>query len=350
MSYKYILTTRSFFEEGPCGRVSHAKGFVEGLVDNNETVTLVSGTGAHKYIKQNPNIALIEKNNFLFLFFFWETIKSISKKDKIVIRWRPALPFLFIVFAFFYKNMYFEVNSITGLDSRISIVRKIVWLSITLTAKYFKIIVVSQSSKNQIIALVPKYRSIYVMPNGFSAENLSQFLPYTDPNCYPNLVYFGRKQAYYEWENLYRIIKENSKINLHIFGFEDTVKADNIKFYGEFNHHSLVDEMNKIANPVLIIHPDDSEVAKSGSPMKLFEYAYLKIPVIVGDSLSEIGSDFDELVFYRSGSEESLKNTINQVIEDYSEYYNNAQSLRAKVEVAYSWKSIIHKWLLHEAI
>ncbi|WP_180017909.1 MULTISPECIES: hypothetical protein [unclassified Acinetobacter] len=77
---KYILTTYSFFKEGPCGRVSHAKGFVEGLSQNDNPVTIVSYGGGEKFIKINLSI------NFsivgCFFNFFKEILISIFFKRK----------------------------------------------------------------------------------------------------------------------------------------------------------------------------------------------------------------------------------------------------------------------------
>jgi glycosyltransferase involved in cell wall biosynthesis len=349
MNFKYILTTPNFFQEGPCGRVSHAKGFVEGLADNHQYVTLVSGTGSKNFIKENTYINFKQIHKFYLFYFILELYRSILKKEIIIIRWRPFLPFIFIFFAIFYKNIYFELNSVTGLDSKKLLIRKIVLFSLRLSVRFFKVIVVSEVSKQQILSLVNKYRSIYVMPNGFSAEGLAGFKSKHNINDFPNLVYFGRKQDYYEWKKLYNIVTKNPKLNLHIFGFDDNFNQSNIKFYGEFTHTTLIERMREINNPILIIHPDDSDTAKSGSPMKLFEYAYLNLPVIVGDSLQEVSKDFEEFLFYKSGSEESLKTIVEQAVENYPEIYVKSQRLRTKVEVKYSWEKIVRQWLIHEA-
>jgi|SRR5690606_7522345 len=103
MNIKYILTTNDFFLQGPCGRVSHAKGFVEGLALNGKNVTIVSTVGADKFINKSDFI------NFQFfnfsIFLFYEILISIFLKDKIVIRWSTDLSFLFFPFLCFYKNI-----------------------------------------------------------------------------------------------------------------------------------------------------------------------------------------------------------------------------------------------------
>lgn len=347
MSYKYILTTKEFFKEGPCGRVSHAKGFVEGLSENEKDVTIVSYDGAKSFINANSFINFIIISNFLS--FFREIFVSIIAKERIVIRWRPFLPFVFLPFLIFYKKIYFELNSITGLNSPNTVVRFLVKLSIYIISKFSKIIVVSENSKLQVCDLVGSPKSIYVMPNGFSSKRLSSFKPKISDSKV-NFVYFGRKQDYYDWDNIYRFFELNQNFDFHVFGFEDLGLSSNIKFHGAFNHEALVKELNCIDNPILIIHPDDSETAKSGSPMKLFEYAFLNLPIIVGDSLKDVNSKFSEFIYYNSGDYESLKYTILNTAENYTYFLNKSKSLSVKVEKEYSWEHIIKIWLDNEKI
>ncbi|NAR53166.1 hypothetical protein GPS59_03900 [Acinetobacter haemolyticus] len=345
---KYILTTKDFFLDGPCGRVSHAKGFVDGLSKNKQHVTLICGAGAKDFIEGNSYVRIKEVKFLLIIFFLFEFLFSILKKEKVILRWRPFLPFLFLPYIVFYKRTYFEVNSITGLDSKYTLIRSVVRLSIYLIAKFSKIIVVSENSKKQILSITKTTYPIYVMPNGFEPEAFKGFFPNFKSNAQPNLIYFGKKQEYYDWDNLYQVLSDNPDINLHIFGFNDDVNLKNITFYGKFNHKSLIKEINTIVNPILIIHPDSSEIAKSGSPMKLFEYAYLNVPVIIGDSLSEIGGGVNEFIFYKSGDYESLISTITYVIGDYNSLLEKSASLREKVENNYTWDSIVGRWINYE--
>ncbi len=341
MKIKYILTTKQFFAEGPCGRVSHAKGFSEGLVENGFIVKVNSYGKAESFIKNN-NILFLTA--ICFFSFFKEILISIFLKEKIVIRWRPMLPFLFFPFLLFYKNIYFEVNSITGLNSSNKLIQYFVRLSIFLTAKLSKIIVVSENSKKQILS-ISRAKSIYVMPNGFSSEYLEFFEVKHENGEDVNFVYFGKKQDYYEWDAVYKFFKHHPDLKFHIFGFNEDVSLENVIFYGPFNHEDLIHSLNNIVNPILIIHPDDSELAKSGSPMKLFEYAYLNIPMVVGDSLSHIDSNFNEFIYYKSGRYEDLEESLLKVAKNYELFFAKSQTLKNKVKETYSWRSIIKKWI-----
>lgn len=346
MRFKYILTTKNFFKEGPCGRVSHAKGFVEGLSQNNQNITVLCDGGAKDYIDVSSKIKF-KYIGFLFYFScFYEILKSIVNKENIVIRWRFFLPYLFFPFLLLYKNIYFEVNTITGIKSKNILIRNAVKLSIVIVAKLSKIIVVSENSKKEIHEIcVPKH-DIYIMPNGFNPTPFLKFEPSLDPLEKPNLIYFGKKQEYYDWDMLFHVfeIQKNNFNKFYIFGF-DGVNNDSIEFSGSFNHASLIEKISAIKNPVLILHPSDSQMAKSGSPMKLFEYASLNLPMIVGNSIQKQTTKLDGLVFYTSSDSHELSLALEKVALDYQLYFDQSQHLSKAVMENYTWSKIVSNWL-----
>lgn len=346
MLFKYILTTRDFFKAGPCGRVSHAKGFIDGLVHNNSQVSLISDGGAENFIESNKNLQFKNINHFFYIICIVEIIKSILKKEKIVIRWRFFLPYIFFPFLLLYKNIYFEINSITGISSKNPIIRNIVKTSIYIMSKFSKIIVVSENSKKEIKKICfPKY-DVYIMPNGFNPKPFLKYAPSIDKESKPNLVYFGKKQDYYDWDMLFDVYDKNKGIfdKFYIFGFNE--KNDESKIYlGSFNHDSLIEKLSSISNPILILHPSDTQMAKSGSPMKLFEYASLNLPMIVGNSIQKQASKLNGVIFYKSGNNDDLSQKMNSVAMDYQSYYVQSQQLSKAVTENYTWSKIVLDWL-----
>lgn len=346
MSFKYILTTKNFFSQGPCGRVSHAKGFVDGLVQNNAQVSLISDGGAENYIESNKNIQFKNINQFFYIICIVEIIKSILKKEKIVIRWRFFLPYLFFPFLLLYKNIYFEINSITGINSKNPIIRNIVKVSIYMVSKFSKVIVVSENSKKEIKQICSPKHEVYIMPNGFNPKPFLKYKPNIAKESKPNLVYFGKKQEYYDWDMLFHVYAKNKDIfdKFYIFGFNE--KNDSSKIYlGSFNHDSLIDKLSSISNPILILHPSDTQMAKSGSPMKLFEYASLNLPMIVGDSIQKQASKLNGVIFYKSGNSDDLSLKMKSVARDYQSYYGQSQQLSKAVTENYTWSKIVSDWL-----
>ncbi len=342
---KYILTTKHFFLEGPCGRVSHAKGFVEGLSNNGKYVTLISGKGAEQFIEQSEFIKYKAFAYFFILNIFFEIVKSIFKKEKIVIRWRPVLPFFIFPFLFFYKNIYFEVNSITGLSSNNKIIKNLVKISILFIAKLSRIIVVSANSKDEIEEICASRYDIYIMPNGFDPIPFQKFSSNLDFNEKPNLVYFGKKQDYYDWDVLFDVYALNKELfnNFYIFGFRD--EDDSKIYFGTFSHATLIERLSLIKNPILILHPSDTQMAKSGSPMKLFEYASLNLPMIVGNSIQKQAEKLKGIVFYKSGDPEDLTSKLQDISMSYKNYYAQSQLLNKAVMENYTWTKIVSDWL-----
>lgn len=344
--FKYFLTTKNFFKEGPCGRVSHAKGFVDGLSHNNQHITIVCDGGARDYIDINSKVKF-KDIKFLFYFYcIYEILKSISKKEKIVIRWRFFLPYIFLPFLLIYKNIYFEVNTITGIKSKNIFIKNIVRTSILIIAKLSKIIVVSENSKKEIQEICKPKHDIYVMPNGFNPTNFLKYKPLLDPLEKPNLIYFGKKQEYYDWDMLFEAYetKKDNFNKFYIFGF-DGISNSSKEFYGSFNHKSLIEALSSIKNPILILHPSDSQMARSGSPMKLFEYTSLNLPMIVGDSIRNQTHKLNGLVFYKSSTILELSLALEKVSLDYKTYFDHSQNLRDAVMENYTWSKIVSNWL-----
>jgi glycosyltransferase involved in cell wall biosynthesis len=137
---------------------------------------------------------------------------------------------------------------------------------------------------------------------------------------------------------------KNNFDKFYIFGF-DGENDSSKEFLGSFNHNSLIEKLSAIYNPILILHPSDTQMAKSGSPMKLFEYASLNLPMVVGNSIQQQASKLNGVVFYQSGNSEDLLNTLTSVTKDYQSYYQQSQKLRQSVMENYTWSKIVADWL-----
>ncbi len=348
----YVLPTRLFFMEGPCGRVSHARGFIKGLKDNSYTIGVMCGEGIHSYIDKYYIDSLLKVKSLSFLWVFTLLLKLClyqHRYKKVVIRWRPFIPFLLLLLFFKRKKIWLELNSITGLDSKFYIIRAIAKLSVFISAKIFNVIVVSENSRENVVKISGVNKNkIWVIKNGFDARYFKQF-SITPSNNDISLVYFGAKQSYYDWNLLYSVItKVNNKagkiITLYVFGFyEDKVK-DNIVNYGKFSPKSLVADLEAIPNPVLILHSSNSNMARAGSPMKLYEYAALGIPCIISTSMYENAKEFPGFIFYEAGNDKSLHEAINYVEENYIEIFNNAKKARQISIDSYTWRSVVRRW------
>lgn len=348
----YVLATPNFFSEGPCGRVSHATGFVKGLLENGKTVTVLTGPGMDKFIAADKRLRLKEFWRggavfFEWVRFFFHLIFNVNNYSRVVVRWRPMLPLFFILVKVVKKDIWFEVNSITGIDSASWVVRAGVSLSTRITVRFFNVIVVSEHSKKELEAISGVASRCYVMPNGFITSPLDTYKHREVVGAKPTMVYFGRKQSYYDWDLFYKLSKELLDEGLIggvvVFGFEDVVPW--IDFRGEFDHDSLVHAISDIASPLLVLHPDGSTTARSGSPMKLFEYAALGLPVVLGDAVQAQAEAFSCFVKYKSGDKQSFYEALAYAAENYERLAITTISARRIALENYSWKAVVHTWV-----
>lgn len=348
----YALPTKKFFLEGPCGRVSHAIGFASGLAENNKSITVLAGEGAENHFTPNAKITIsscILQSTLLWYLSFYARLFRLTKKHRaVVIRWRPIVPLIISALFPLRNKIWLEVNSITGINSKNPAARLIARLSITIATKLFNIIVVSNESKKQIEKISKPDNEVVVIPNGFFSTGLDSFLPDIDSTTPPSLVYFGKKQEYYDWNLLYSVSKnlkdEREISSLYIFGFDESDSHPFAHYYGQFNRSQLIAGLQKIKNPILVIHPSNTETAKGGSPMKLFEYAALALPVIIGSSLEEQASLFKNFKFYASGSEESLKSTIQKTAQNYKSTLEKSTNSREIAVHNYTWPAVTKDW------
>lgn len=349
----YALATPRFFAEGPCGRVSHAQGFVSGVTHNGGRVSILSGAGARDYIMEAEGVAFFDYSSrvslvsyikFVFLF-----ISLVGRHSVVVVRWRPFLPFVLFPALFLNRNLWFEVNGLTGINSNVFFVRFIVKSALFLTTNLFNVITVSEVALEQISSISSFRRKKMVVKNGFNESGFSEYVPIHSKDSLPNLVYFGRKQSYYDWHMVYQTAEDlqfRGVIGgLCIFGFEEPGGDSVARFFGEFSAVSLVDSLAKIENPILLLPVQDSGVARAGSPMKMYEYAALALPVVVGSSLSSQCSDFESFYIYRSGSSTSLTEKILEVTEDYEQALLRSQKNRIIARECYTWRSVTKKWV-----
>ncbi|MCQ6261983.1 hypothetical protein MLD55_08560 [Alcanivorax sp. MM125-6] len=348
MTILYALPTRAFFLEGPCGRVTHASGFCTGLLENGEQVTLLAGEGADEFI-EGPGVAYqqVGSKGLLWYFSFFKRLFFLNKKNNLcVIRWRPLVPFFLLIIGVFGKTVWLEINTITGLDSKIRLIRWLSKLSIVLSAGFFNIIVVSNKSKRNVERLSWFHREIVVVKNGFIAGPISNLNILTSKRNNFNLIYFGRRQSYYDWDMVYQSVKElkkDMKIDLHVFGFEEN-EMDDVFFYGAFNQETLVARLAEIENPILILHADNSEVARSGSPMKMFEYAATGIPSIISDSLKEQSGAFSAFTYYAAGDKAEFMDGVKCICKSYSREVERAKVSRGLALKEYTWGASVHNW------
>lgn len=346
----YVLTTPEFFLEGPCGRVSHASGFIEGVRENGAELTLLSGPGAEDFV----DVSSIDERNvrpgqWWWLFLLLKTLGLVFRHRVVVVRWRPVLPFLFLPFLLMNRRIWFEVNALTGLDSENALIRTLVRLSVWLSTHCFNVLTVSEVSLERIASVSSLRRLSHVMPNGFRPEKLLDFRVRRVPGAPISLVYFGIRQPYYEWGMLYeaceRLSREGVITQFHGFGYEEFNVPSAVLPRGVFNRGSLVQDLAEIENPVLVVHSAGSDVARATSPVKLFEYAALALPVVCSASMRRQATALPAFRFYEPGDRAGFESVVRDVALNYDDELSRADASRMVALQRYTWPAVVGDWL-----
>lgn len=351
MKVLYCLATSSFFLEGICGRVSHAYGFVNGLVSNGVECDILSGPGFEFSGLSRPDLVGNSTVNFGRFFFFcliFKLFRVVSDYDIVVVRWRPHLVFFLLPFFSSRKKIWIEINGFTGIDSKYFLVRCLVTLSLWLSARVFNVIVVSDFSRNKLCDICSAPRKIYVMPNGYDQSAFSPLDMDRTGRC--NLVYFGARQPYYDWPMLYsaveKLLGQNVIGKLYLLGFDRVNESSPaISFYGQYQASDIRNLLSGIDSPILVLHSTDTQLARSGSPMKLYEYGALGIPVVISDVLFDRVSDFRHFFPYRAGDLEDFVRVVKCVSSNYGEASFVGKEDALDIPKRYGWPEITKQWL-----
>ena len=345
----YVLNQYDFFLCGYRGRVSHAKGFVNGVIRNDEDCTVLSGPGTSGYLHTKActplnNISPVLKWK---LFFYWQLLKALISKHRIFIRWRLSSFFLILLLIPFRSRIIFELNSETGKNHKHYFISKLSFFSVALLMRFFTVTVVSNFHRNNLVNKYKKAKVKYI-PNGFiPIKNLPKKLIYS-PSKKFNLIFYSKKQKYYDWNYLESLSKDaiNEKLNINVIGFN----YNNKRIYSHKpinDQEKLFQNIYSFDNPILLMHGKNNEIAISGFPMKLSEYFYLGLPIIASKSYKHI---FDEFGFYGLFYDPSRYLSFIEVIQKCFESYdhhlclskNNSQISIIKLD----WKQVVKPLLM----
>lgn len=332
MKILYFLADSHYFSKGKGGAVSHALGVIEGLVNNNIMLTVSAEKNIEDFLPSgisekielfNPfyskkgilntfkainrtfvfaqsnhiDIVLIRKNIYTIFFSFLHMLR-LQKKYKLKIIWEVnGLTAERYQNNFFGKFIYYFLLNLNKLSLNDST------LIYTVTDRIKLELVKDNSFIN--------YNKIIVIPNGCPSYLGA---PKTNLNIGYNLLFFGKLTAYNNFELIIKALeslnsKSKSIINLDIIGFGYELPnilnlIDNIhyaKYHGAMDliklHKSGLITKNTIG--LIPMKGGKNPSANYGSPIKLFDYYSLGIPVICSDNTiyPQDQEDVKEVVF-----------------------------------------------------
>ncbi len=360
MNIFYVLARKDFFELGVNGRVSHARGIIQGLVNNNVNVTVFSSKSASNYCNE---LAIYEKISGASILWYFNLIFSLLKKRKvsdfIIVRYSTSLGWFFCVFLniFVGKKWGFELNGLGyhQLKGKHSFIEKILF--------HFERYVISKAPfvncvSNSLSEEVKEVNSsVTTLPNaGYELNGLAESVIFEPSSDTLNIVYMGMYHSYYDLVTFSKIISGLDGVNLHLYGSGSqelelnaiAKSSSNVFIHGRYDFDKLVGSGDLNGKTLLVLPYKSGTVADYGSPTKLFEYLSLALPILstcVGqpkDILEPLKSNVTNSVFFYENS--ALINVIEELKR--KDLFLNRHEILNYYSSNHTWSSRCEQYLI----
>ena len=364
MKILYILPQKSFFSDGHGGRVSHAKGLIDGFVQNNCQLTVIAEAGINDYVKIEDEFFSIKEipRSLNEINFVKKSLSFISDEYDLILIRKNLLTLLYLVFSknfwrskIFSKKIVWEINGLSFETKRHTFFGNLLFkfslaIQQILLKKSNLIYVVSPILKKELSSGIFKIESsqILVIPNG-SPKIPSKFI-YDSSEIPYKFLFFGKLQPYNDYKILFEAFsllreKYDNYAQLHIVGYgnEEKVIIDLIKnnpntyFHGSMDIDKLAQSGILNNKSIGVIPLKNVSGANLLSPIKLFDYYSLGLPVIISDIVN-LPANLEKcnLLVYSNNNLESLADCL--------EYYLlNVETLKSRKKY-FLHQSLVNSW------
>lgn len=191
----------------------------------------------------------------------------------------------------------------------------------------------------------------YLIPNGVDS-NMKYDFQLEKLNKSKNIIGFvGSFEYFVDFDLIYYLAKNLENFEFVLIGmgrlfkrvmeYINKNKIVNIKLIGPVEHNKLSKYLRNF--DIALLSFKKNEITDNSCPLKIFEYALFKIPIVSADlnELRKIGSYF--INFYKT-KEEAL-NLIVDIINNKDNYKNKCEIGYKLVINEYNWNSIAENYL-----
>lgn len=346
----YLIPDSDFAsEKGKGGQVSHALGVLEGLKQNNVDVTLYAESNFKRFHNSFVEIRA-PKIDILDIIFSIKTLLKSRSCEVLVIR--KSIGILIVASLslglrlFFKGKIVWEVNGFSFHNERYkgriqSFAYKLIIIVHKLVFKKSNLVyVVSEDLKEELKKGIFAVREekIIVINNGGP-----KYIGTTLGNSKNiRLIYFGVFQEYNDFETIIKafikIRSTNKNIELHFVGYgplEYLIKSysniNGLFYWGPKTYAELLSE-SIISYRSIGLIPMNDENSRLRSPVKLYEYLSLGMPVLTTDKIKFSNDDLNQRThyFYKNQNISSCVDVLNYFLNLRSEHW---KEIKKEVEI-----------------